>query len=493
MAWELVYLFRKGGAQMIEFFSFSESARIFITTLLGVSLLFQTLAMIFNYYIKRLNLGKVFKDLLELAILLNILVYSILHGQVINGYKYGFVIFREYEKTRVISFLLILILVIIISRWDKTLKPLSIIPAAMIPLPIIEKILGPIFPWFFIAALLFYLGRSIQICRRSIKSIKTTISALSITHAIDTLHTGVLLSEEDGDILLCNQQMQNLMQAMTGRMYRNAIQFYDQLVQDHSELRGERNELDQQMVYLLTDGTVWMLTKADVFSAGKKYVHLSLADVTDLWELTIQLKEQNKKLRQKSAELKNTMENLHSLSQKKEIEQAKMRAHDILGQRLSVLLRIIQTEKKLDFDLLTALSKGLLAELKEEQKERSPYAELDNIQEIFKAIGVDVTFEGQLPDNLSQARLFAEVIREGSTNAVRHGFATKIDIQVKPENNNWKLTITNNGDSSAKPFVPGSGIRLMKKKVAEYGGSLDIIQKPLFTLSVVIPGGETDV
>lgn len=189
----------------------------------------------------------------------------------------------------------------------------------------------------------------------------------------------------------------------------------------------------------------------------------------------------------------NTMENLHSLSQKKEIEQAKMRAHDILGQRLSVLLRIIQTEKKLDFDLLTALSKGLLAELKEEQKERSPYAELDNIQEIFKAIGVDVTFEGQLPDNLSQARLFAEVIREGSTNAVRHGFATKIDIQVKPENNNWKLTITNNGDSSAKPFVPGSGIRLMKKKVAEYGGSLDIIQKPLFTLSVVIPGGETDV
>ena len=243
---------------MIEFFSFSESARIFITTLLGVGLLFQTLAMIFNYYIKRLNLGKVFKDLLELAILLNILVYSILHGQVINGYKYGFVIFGEYEKTRVISFLLILILVIIISRWDKTLKPLSIIPAAMIPLPIIEKILGPIFPWFFIAALLFYLGRSIQICRRSIKSIKTTISALSITHAIDTLHTGVLLSEEDGDILLCNQQMQNLMQAMTGRMYRNAIQFYDQLVQDHSELRGERNELDQQMVYLLTDGTVWM-------------------------------------------------------------------------------------------------------------------------------------------------------------------------------------------------------------------------------------------
>lgn len=170
-----------------------------------------------------------------------------------------------------------------------------------------------------------------------------------------------------------------------------------------------------------------------------------------------------------------------------------MRAHDILGQRLSVLLRIIQTEKKLDYDLLTALSKGLLAELKEEQKERSPYAELDNIQEIFKAIGVDIIFEGQLPDKLNQARLFAEVIREGSTNAVRHGFATKINIQVKLENNDWKLTIKNNGYSSAKPIVPGTGIRLMRKKVADYGGSLDIIQKPLFTLSVVIPGGETDV
>lgn len=308
---------------MIEFFSFSESARIFITILLGVGLLFQTLAMIFNYYMKRLNLGKVFKDFLELAILLNILVYSFLHGQVINGYKYGFVISGEYEKIRVISFLVILTLVILLSIWDQTLKPLIIIPAAIIPVPIIEKVLGPIFPLFFILALFFYLGRSIQICRQSIKSIKTTISALSITHAIDTLHTGVLLSEEDGHILLCNQQMQNLMQAMTGRMYRNAIQFYDQLVQDHSELRGERNELEQQMVYRLKDGTVWMLTKADVFSAGKKYLHLSLTDVTDLWGLTDRLKEQNKELRQKSIELKGTMENLHSLSQKRKLSKLK--------------------------------------------------------------------------------------------------------------------------------------------------------------------------
>ena len=58
--------------------------------------------------------------------------------------------------------------------------------------------------------------------------------------------------------------------------------------------------------------------------------------------------------------------------------------------------------------------------------------------------------------------------------------------------NNYDLIIKNNGDVLNEPITPGSGLRLMKKKVAAQGGTLNILQKPVFTLLITIPGGETD-
>ena len=244
------------------------------------------------------------------------------------------------------------------------------------------------------------------------------------------------------------------------------------------------------MIYILSDGTAWMLTKTDVSYLMKNYIHISLANVSQLWELTSKLQVQDKELRNKSNELKETIANLHNLSIKKEIENARMRAHDILGQRLSVLLRTIRSDNDIDYDLLESLSKGLLAELREERDEIGPYDELKSIQEIFASIGVEIKFEGNFPKNEDQADLFVDIIREGSTNAVRHGLATEINIKAELIEDTYNLTINNNGHTSTTPITAGSGIKVMRKKVSAQGGNLNIIYHPTFTLSAVLPGGD---
>lgn len=472
---------------MIEFFSFSSGARISITFILGICVLFQTLAYILNYYRETLIKTRVLENLLEISILFQILVFSLMHGQVVNGYKSGFVVPIGYENIRIAVFLVILIIAIIICVLKRTILPFSIIPATLVSLPIIENIIGKPFPWFFIVALIFFLVRSIKICIFSVIEIRTNISALSVNNAIDTLHTGVLFSENDGYTLLSNYQMQNLMTSITGKIFRNSMQFYDMLVSDQYESRYKRAELDGQVVYLLPDNTAWMFTKTDISLPMKNYIHLSAADVSEQWAMTSKLELQYQELKNKSDDLKKTISNLHILSKEKEIQNAKMRAHDVLGQRLSVLLRIIQNENNLDYDLLTSLSKGLLDELKAEQNEISPYDELKKIQQIFATIGVDIIFEGKLPENVKQASLFADIIREGSTNAVRHGFATQINIRAESIDDKYNLTITNNGYPPNNPITPGSGIGVMRKKVYAQNGNLNIISHPLFTLSVVIP------
>ena len=474
---------------MINFFKFPQEVHLLITFGLGLSVLFQSLALILNYYSQKINAKTLLKFILELAILGEILMFSLQHGQIVGGYQTGLVVPTGYDGVRVLFFVVCVTLSLAVSVQAKKVVQLSVVIAAAISLPVVENSLGSIYPWAFMAALLFFLARSISISIESITAFKNNISALSVRQAIDTLHTGVLFSETDGSILLCNQQMQKLMITMSGKIYRNGIRFYELLTSGGHLSTCQKIELDEHMVFLLPDATAWMVTKTDILMANKTYIHLSIADVSELWTLIEKLQYQELKLRQKSAELKETMQNLHVLSKKKEIEQAKMRAHDILGQRLSVLLRTIQTEKTQDVDILTTLSKGLLDELKAEQIHRKPEAELENIQQIFATVGVNITFEGEFPPNEEQARLFIDIIREGSTNAVRHGFATEINIKTEQIENNNNLTIKNNGLSITIPITPGSGIQLIKKKVVAYGGTIEITLKPLFTLSVVLPGG----
>lgn len=339
-------------------------------------------------------------------------------------------------------------------------------------------------------SLILFLIRSIKIILTSIEKIRTNISALSVKHAIDSLHTAVLFSENDGHILISNKKMQDLMISIAGKIHRNAIDFYEMIVFNKFNLRYDENKLDGQRVYILDDGSAWMFTKTEISIKMKNYIHISASDVTDTWKLTSKLQLKEKELRNKSTELKKAIKNLHELSKRKEIENARIRAHDILGQKLSVLLRTIQSEKNIDYELLASLSNGLLTELKSDQTEIGPYDELKSIQQIFSAIGVDILFEGEFPKDSEKARLFVDIIREGSTNAVRHGFATKINIKVRPAKNTYKLIINNNGNAPRIPITPGTGIGTMRKKVAAQGGNLDIIEKPSFTLYVVIPGGE---
>ncbi len=477
---------------MIEFFSFSWVTHISVTFIFGICIIAQCLALVLNLYRRSLTLvtPRAFENLFELSILCEIIVFALLHGQMINGYKNGFVVPTESESIRILAFILVLILAIAVCIVTKTTLPFSVIPATAISLPILENALGYAFPWLFIAALIFFMGRSIKICIYSVIAVRTNISALSVINAIDTLHTGVLFCENDGYTLLINHQMQNLMIAITGKIFRNSMEFYQMLVSGKYDSRCKKAELDGQIVYLLPDGSAWMFTKTDIQFRMKGYIHISAADVTELWILTAKLQIQDQNLREKSDELKETIANLHILSKEREVENAKMRAHDILGQRLTVLLRTIQNEHDLNYDLLISLSKGLLAELKAEQNEIGPYDELKSIQQIFAAIGVDIQFKGQLPENGQRACLFVDIIREGSTNAVRHGFATQINIRAEPGENEFNLTINNNGHTTNAPIIPGSGIGLMRKKVDAQGGNLNITYYPLFTLSVVLPGGD---
>lgn len=478
---------------MTEFYIYTSATRLFITFVIGVLTFSQTLSIVLLFYQYNLKKMDMFRMALEISVLIVVIISALLQGQTVIGFSRGLVIYGGYDFIRIVIYIFITFLVGIITFNHKKLTNIDVLSSTVVILPLAEKFLGKLYPVLFLTSLIVLLIRSLINSFYSINSIRSNISSLSVINAIDSLQTAVLFSDNDGQILLINNKMQKLMFDITDKIYRNSNEFYQDIIEKDNRLTIKKIELDSKVVYLLPDNSAWMFSKSDIEFRFKKYLQVSATNVSKLWSLTEQLEDQKKELLEKSINLKETIANLHILSKEKELDRARIKAHDVLGQKLSILLRIIQNQQDLDYKVLKELSENLLAELKSDTLESQPEEELASIKNIFSAIGVEVLFDGKLPKRDKYSRLFVDIIKEGCTNAVRHGFANEIKIESVRENNADILTITNEGFITEKPINKGSGLNNIKNKVNALGGIMEIIASPTFTLTVVIPGGDDNV
>lgn len=477
---------------MVEFYTWPWAARTSITFCFALCVLFQTLALVLCYYRHPRGRKWVFETLLEVLVLCQILACSLLHGQVVNAFELGFIPPTGYGALRIILFALLAITAALVVVLDKRPWPLLVILVSGLTLPVMELLAPDSFAALFLIALFYWLVRGVHISILRYRELKKSISALSIKNAIDSMRTGILFCEPDGFILLSNAQMQRLMVMITGKVRHNGKHFYELLSSSEIEPGCQRVEFEEQAVCLLPDHTAWMFVKTDLRIKGKAYCQLTATDVTDQWELTSQLRVQNKQLMQRSEELRDTIANLHILSRERETQKAKMRAHDILGQRLTLLLRTLRNQQTLDSAALGVLAEGLLEDLKARAGAPVPQDELDSLRQVFASIGVGVQFFGRLPVGAEQGRLVVEIIRECVTNAVRHGFATEVSVTGDDTDDGYHLEIGNNGQPPPEPIVEGGGIGGMRKKVEPHGGALHVIARPHFVLKVDLPGGDVN-
>ncbi|NLA26614.1 MAG: hypothetical protein GX878_04395 [Firmicutes bacterium] len=478
---------------MAEFYTWPDAARLLLTLFIALAVLLQTLAVVLSFYRHPGKRSRFFENLLELSVLLQILACSLLHGQVVQSLSITFIAPTGYGALRIALFAAVLPVAAAVLAMTKKPWPLLIVLASALTLPLMESAFGNTFAYLFLAALIFYLVRSIYICFLRYREINRNLSALSIKYMIDSLHTGLLFSESDGFTVLANEQMQRLMQRISGRVRRNANQFYELLASGNTKEDCKKAEFEGQIVCLLPEGEAWMFTKTGLEIRGGSYIQLTATDITKRWALTAQLQRQEEELKKKGEELSQAIATLHILSRERVTQRAKMQAHDVLGQRLTLLLRTIRSEQAPDYDLLRSLSQGLLEDLRGGEKRPSPQDELESLRQVFGSIGVDIELDGELPADHTRGCLFTDIIRKSVTNAVHHGFATKICVRIELSGGRYHLKVTNNGHPSLQPIVEGGGMEGIRKALEPYGGVIDVTAYPRFALTVDLPGGEADV
>jgi signal transduction histidine kinase len=111
-------------------------------------------------------------------------------------------------------------------------------------------------------------------------------------------------------------------------------------------------------------------------------------------------------------------------------------------------------------------------------------------QEIRSDTGLDIDLVMESEINLPplQAGVLLSAVKECTTNAIRHGQATHVDILIGENKGQIRLAFTDNG-SGTDDIKPDAGLSIMRERVQSVGGTLEIESAPGegFTVSIIIP------
>lgn len=114
--------------------------------------------------------------------------------------------------------------------------------------------------------------------------------------------------------------------------------------------------------------------------------------------------------------------------------------------------------------------------------------ELANAADLLRAAGLEVQAHIPASAAAAPASVLGPVIRETTTNVLRHGGGARVRLALTREPDAWRYMIANDDVAGVIPRGDGSGIEGIRRRVAEAGGTVDVSRDGgEFTLTVDVP------
>jgi signal transduction histidine kinase len=110
------------------------------------------------------------------------------------------------------------------------------------------------------------------------------------------------------------------------------------------------------------------------------------------------------------------------------------------------------------------------------------------VDKTVSTTGIEINFDciDKINAEEDEENAIFRVVQECITNSIKHGKATKIDINIKMENSNLLILIKDNG-VGCKHLVSGFGMMHMRERISMLQGELEYFSDNGFTVSVSIP------
>lgn len=208
-------------------------------------------------------------------------------------------------------------------------------------------------------------------------------------------------------------------------------------------------------------------------------------DITKEYELHQKLNDQNRKIKENNKQILLSIDNIEELEREKNLLKLKNKYHDILGQNLSILQQYLNRKNisQENFEEIKFMIQKMFIDIEDTEDTNT---NLVNLIKIHKKNGTDIVINGKLPQNKEVAKVFFEIIREATTNAIRHAGSSKVFVNIKETLEETYMIITNNGKKSNEFITENQGIKDMRRKIEKLGGMFYISTLPEFSVNISI-------
>lgn len=293
---------------------------------------------------------------------------------------------------------------------------------------------------------------------------RETITDFSIKRVIDECEFGILVLKGK-KVKLINSKMYEILEKLnikkdyTANMIKQSIEKIDK----NYCIKVE----DKYYVFVLNDNEIIAF------------------DITEEYKLHKELNEQNKKLEENNKQILSSIDNIEELEREKNLLKLKNKYHDILGQNLSILQQYLNRQhiSQENFEEIKFMIRKMFIDIEDTEDTN---ANLENLIKIHKKNGTDIIIDGKLPQNKEIAKVFFEIIREATTNAIRHADSSQIFVKVNETLEETYMIITNDGKKPNEFITENQGIKDMRRKVDKLGGMFYISTVPEFSVNVSI-------
>lgn len=317
---------------------------------------------------------------------------------------------------------------------------------------------------------------------------KGTITRLSIREAADKLTTGIMFAETSGRIILMNKTMSGISGIICGHEIRHANDFWKTVCSGNVPDMKEREDTASGILLRFNDGTVWELARTTINIRRHAYYQIVADDRTVADRVMKKMSETNEKLKEQADSVKGVIDNIETIKREKEIHDIKSRVHDVMGERISILQKFIDNglDEKNNCREILPMFTELMTSIRADVT-TPPEILMRNLKDSFRYIGMELSVNGEMPQNEKKAGLFIQIIREAATNAVRHAQAGKVTADIFRKDGMIGMQIRNDGKKPVSDITEGGGLGGMKQKVAEAGGSFSVTAMPEFIINVSLP------
>lgn len=397
------------------------------------------------------------------------------------------------HTARYLSGVVAIVVVLIVARlrrgdrWESVLLALALVGT----LPAADGLPG----WW--GLILLVAGTMLMLVRAAgwlaglARERRSRLTRQSFKAAIDQLPSALAFADMRGRTLLFGEPMRLLAVGVFGRDIRDVRRIWERLqtLRVAPDVRAE-SVGDGQIVCQLPNGSVWLFCLERIEADRHSYDLLTAHQITQSWDLTRRLREQVSELTARRDQLMDSVAISQESAAAAEVLRTKAHVHDVMGAQLSVVQRLIEQGASAPSDLaltLEALQAQLLA-----SPGVSPTREMAALRKSFARIGLQIVGPDVWPGGLRSSGLVVDIVREATTNAVRHGAASRVEALGRHGASGYQLQVSDDGLGGVPELRPGSGLSMVRDRLTDLGGTLTVTGGSPFVLTVTIPDeGET--